>query len=311
MADLRAWTDLLDPSEGEIRRHAPESLTPEALAQLLRPASPEGNARPTMQGHGDYVFGVLLVAVAVPDEDRLFYQEVDLVLSRETVLTVRKTPDGEAPFDPAAIRAVCEAKRDELSPGMIALHVVDDIAERYLDILDAVDDEIDEIDEHVDDWPAERTRKRLSDVRHDLLHLRRTLAPTRDAVRGIVDGRVDLRTRALFGHEVFPEEVERQFTGAYDKLLRAAEALEFSRDLLAAVRDYHQARIAHDQNEIVKRLTAIASLLLFPTFWVGVYGQNFEHMPELGWRLGYLYSWLVIAVTTVLQLIYFRRKRWL
>ena len=61
----------------------------------------------------------------------------------------------------------------------------------------------------------------------------------------------------------------------------------------------------------MKRLTVTASLLLFPTFWVGVYGQNFEHMPELGWRLGYLYSWGVIVVVTVLQLAAFRRLRWI
>jgi magnesium transporter len=84
-----------------------------------------------------------------------------------------------------------------------------------------------------------------------------------------------------------------------------------SRDLLAAVRDYHQSKVANDQNEVVKRLTAIASLLLFPTFWVGVYGQNFDDMPELHWRLGYLFSWAVIAVVTVAQLVLFRRKRWL
>ena len=96
-----------------------------------------------------------------------------------------------------------------------------------------------------------------------------------------------------------------------EKLLRAHESLELARDLLAAVRDYHQATIANVQNDTVRRLTAIASLLLFPTFVVGVYGQNFEHMPELGWRLGYLFSWAVIVVGTIGQLVFFRRRGWL
>jgi magnesium transporter len=61
----------------------------------------------------------------------------------------------------------------------------------------------------------------------------------------------------------------------------------------------------------MKVLTAIASIILFPTFLVGVYGQNFDHMPELHWRLGYLFSWGVIVAVTVLQIVYFRRKRWL
>jgi magnesium transporter len=83
------------------------------------------------------------------------------------------------------------------------------------------------------------------------------------------------------------------------------------RDLVAGVRDYHQGKIANDQNEVMKRLTAIASILLLPTFIVGLYGQNFHDIPELHWGFGSGYSWAVIAVTTLLQLWYFRRKRWI
>ncbi len=77
------------------------------------------------------------------------------------------------------------------------------------------------------------------------------------------------------------------------------------------MRDYHQSKIANDQNEVMKRLTVIAALILLPTFIVGLYGQNFIHMPELRWRYGYAYSWGLIIVTTIVQLWFFRRKRWL
>jgi magnesium transporter len=77
------------------------------------------------------------------------------------------------------------------------------------------------------------------------------------------------------------------------------------------VRDYHQSKIANDQNEVTKRLTAIASILLLPTFIVGVYGQNFRRIPELHWGFGYAWSWGLIIVTTIAQVVYFRRKRWL
>jgi magnesium transporter len=310
LAEPATWTDFLDPSAEELGGHLPGDLHPGALDQLLRPATLAGAARPTLQGHRGYVFGVLLVAVAVPEEDRLYYQEVDVVLTRDRVVTVRKTPPGEAPFDPEPVRAVCDRKGDT-SSGMVVYHLVDEIAERYLDLLDDVDGEIDELEEHVDEWPNERTRNRLTELRHDLLHLRRTLAPTRDAVRGVMDGRVDLEGRALFTREVFPADVERSFGAVHDKLLRATEMLELARDLLAAVRDYHQNRITAEQNDVTKKLTVIASLLLLPTFIVGVYGQNFEHMPELRWHLGYLFSWGVILASTVLQLALFRWRRWI
>jgi magnesium transporter len=194
---------------------------------------------------------------------------------------------------------------------MIAYHLVDEVAEGYLDLLDDIDDEIDELEEHVDELPAEKIRRRISGLRHDLLHIRKTLAPTRDAVREIVDGRVDVEGRTPFSREAFPQEVERLFATTYDKLLRATEAIEYARDLLTAVRDYQQARVAIDQNEVMKKLTAIASIVLFPTFLVGVYGQNFDHMPELHWYLGYAFSWGVILATTGLQVVYFRRKGWI
>jgi magnesium transporter len=304
------WTDLLDPTADELREHLPKNVHHGDIERLLRPVDVDSEIRPTLQGHGDHIFGAFLVAVAVPAEDRVFYQEVDLFLTRDSVLTVRKTTPDERPFDPAPVREICERK-GALPPGMVAYYLLDHIANGYIDLVDAIDDEIDELEDNVDVWPNERTRARISELRHDLLHVRRTLAPTRDAVRGVVDGRVDIEGRLLFGREVFPQEVEREFATVYDKLLRATEALDLARDLLAAARDYHHAKISLDQNDVVRKLTVIASLLLFPTFIVGVYGQNFKHMPELGWRLGYAFSWLVIVAVTLAQLAFFRWRRWI
>jgi len=143
-------------------------------------------------------------------------------------------------------------------------------------------------------------------LRHDLLHIRRTLTPMRDSVRRVIDNTVEVEE----GPEVFGHDVEVAFNAAYDKFLRATDGLDLARDLLAGVRDYSQAKIANDQNEVMKRLTVIASLLLVPTFIVGLYGQNFDNMPELHWHLGYLYSWGLIVGTTILQLWFFRSKRW-
>jgi magnesium transporter len=306
---MAEWNDLLDPDEAQLREHAPRDLDALVLERLLEGADPEGKTRPTLQAYGDYVFGVLLVAVLEPQRDHLYYQEVDLVITRDAVLTVRKTPAGAEPFDPVRVQEVC-AVREHVPPGTVAYHLVDEVAERYLDLLDDFDGEIDELEEHIEDWPPERIRSRLSAIRHDLLSIRRTLAPTRDAVRGVADGRIDI-DRGMLRREIFPEETERAFASVLDKLMRASESLEFARDLLAAVRDYHATQIATEQNDVVKRLTAIASLLLFPTFIVGVYGQNFDHMPELHWNLGYLFSWGLIVFVTVVQLIFFWRRRWL
>ena len=299
------WIDLLDPSEEELREQAPRNLEDTAIEPLVAHPRHDDEPRPTLQGHGDYVFGIFLLARAVPDEDSIYYQEIGVVLTHDMMLTVRKTPaDGGEPYDIEPVRAAVRATD---SPGMIAYRIVDDIAEKYLDLVDDVDAEIDELEDKVDVQSGQETRERISDLRHDLLHIRRTLAPMRDAVRRVVDDVVEVER----GKDVFPHDVEIAFNSAYDKLLRALDGLEFSRDLLSSVRDYHQSKIANDQNEVTKRLTVIASIILFPTFIVGVYGQNFVHIPELHWHYGYAYSWGLIVGSTLVQLWWFRRKRWL
>ena len=299
------WIDLLDPDADELRAQCPRRLEESAIELLLAAPEHDDEPRPTLRGHGDYIFGMFLLARAIPDEDTIYYQQVGLVITHDTLLTVRKTPPaGGVPYDPAPVQG---AVREGDSAGMIAFRLVDDIAEQYLDLVDDIDAEIDELEDKVETQPAETTRDRISDLRHDLLHVRRTLAPMRDAVRRVVDDIVEVDK----GKEVFPHDVEVAFGSAYDKLLRALDGLELSRDLLASVRDFQQSKISIDQNEVTKRLTVIASLLLVPTFIVGVYGQNFVNMPELHWHLGYAYSWGLIVVTTIAQLWFFRRKNWI
>jgi magnesium transporter len=296
-----AFVDLLDPDQEELRGAAPVPLERTDEWQALRPA---GDARPRIVARDGYLFAVLLVAVAVPEEDRVYYQELDVIVSREELLLVRKTPPDGEPFDAAAVHEAC---RDHDAPGVKAAILLDTVAERYLALVDDIAGEIDELEDSLESLNARAIGRRIADLRHDILRIRQTLTPTRDAVRRLVDGRLDEEA----GPELIPREAEMHLADVYDKLLRAAESLDLARDLVSSARDYHQAVVANQQNEVVKRLTVIASLLLVPTFIVGVYGQNFDHMPELHWRLGYLFSWGVIVATTVAQLVFFRWRRWI
>jgi magnesium transporter len=299
------WIDLLDPNADELREKAPKDLEATAVAQLLAPPRHQDEPRPTLRGHGDYVFGVFLVAVVVRAEQRIYYQEIDVVLTHDTLLTVRKTPPGG---DPACdIDMVKKSVKPDDSAGLLAYRLIDEIAERYLSLVDELDEAIDELEDAVETQPADQTRARISILRHALLHIRRTLTPMRDSVRRVIDNTVEVEN----GKEVFEHEVEVAMNAAYDKFLRATDGLDLARDLLAGVRDYSQAKIANDQNEVMKRLTAIASLLLLPTFIVGLYGQNFRIIPELHWGYGYAFSWGLIIGTTILQLWFFRSKKWI
>ena len=111
-------------------------------------------------------------------------------------------------------------------------------------------------------------------------------------------------------HALFPPEVERSFGDTYDTLVRVTEELDVARDLLASVRDHLQSKIAESQNEVGKKLTVIASLVLVPSLVVGFYGQNFSSAFDAGyWSIGV--STGLIVVSTIVQLALFRWRRWI
>jgi magnesium transporter len=302
------WIDLVDPDAEALSSAIGQTLHPRALDQLLAPHRHRDDPRPTLEGHGDYLFGVFLVPKLDQETGAVRYQEIDLVVAEDAVVTVRKTCDGHGPFDCSGVQSLKTQGRAE-SAAMIAYHLVDEVAEGFLDLTDGLNEDIDELEDHVEDWPADRIRERLSTLRHDILHIRRILSPTRDAIRRVIDGRVDVHGTA--DRDLFDRDSQLHFSDAFEKLMRASEALDLSRDLIASVRDYHQAKVSNDQNEVMKRLTVIASLLLFPSLVVGFYGMNVHGEPEYHWRFGY--EWVVglIVVVTVLQLIWFRRRRWI
>jgi Mg2+ and Co2+ transporter CorA len=295
------WIDLVDPTRENVHAALPVHVDPEVVETLVSAPSDGARVRPLLESHGAYVVGVFLDALPIPDEDRIAYREVDVVAMPELILTVRKTPLDGRPWEPTPLQAAPE----EATAGELLYRLVDDVAESFGEGVDAAAREIDELEEHMEVWSSDRVRRRVADLRQDLLRARRNVSATRAAVRRVVDRRLEVRDEQLF-----PEDVERAFADTHETLLRAGEELDVARDLLASARDYHQAKIAESQNEVVKKLTVIASLVLVPTLIVGFYGQNFaDEFREGYWSVGM--STGVIVMTTLVQLALFRWRRWL
>jgi magnesium transporter len=298
------WIDLCDPDDAALDAALSVEVHETAMARLRAPARHDDEPRPRLEAHGNYVFGVLVLPTIDGDAEATIH-EVDVVVTLDRLVTVRKTPPGGTACDISAIRET--ALRNNAPPGLNLYYLFDEIAEQFLTVIDGFDDEIDELEDNIGEWPSQTVREKISHIRHEILEIRRALAPSRDAARAVLDDRVELDGDVT----LFPRDVELHFADAYDKLLRATDGLDLARDLLSGVRDFHQAQVAQDQNEVMKRLTVVASVLLLPTFIVGLYGQNLRGSPEFRWANGYLFSWCVIIVTTIAQLAYFRRKHWI
>jgi len=296
------WTDLVDPSREEILEAVAGDIDLESIELLARPAGDGRDVRPLLEGHGGYVLAVLAHPVAPPGEGHVEYLELDVVATPTAVVTVRKTgPRGNvAPVD--GITARIEAG----SPcGGVFHGAVDDVADAFLDLVDGVYESIDDLEGDIEHLSGPHVRRRIAVLRNELLLARRAASGTRGVARRIVDGRVDIGKSDLF-----PAEVEARFVDTYETLVRVTEELDVARDLLGGVRDYYQAKIAEQQNEVAKKLTVIASLVLVPSFIVGFYGQNFAGEFR-AWYWGLGISVGLILATTIVQLALFRWRRWL
>jgi len=295
------WVDLVDPSREELLYALPAYVDPDVLELLLAHSEPGHEARPLLEGHGAYAFGVF-VALRPQDDRSVDAQEVDFIATPELLVTVRKTAPGGVAFDLAGLQP---AHEDDADVGVLVHRLVDEVADSYLDLLDAIYAKIDDLEDRIDDLRPMDVRFRLLEARHELLHRRRRVSATRAAVRRILDGRVEVGNHALF-----PTEVEQLFGDTYDTLVRVTEEIDIARDLLAGARDHLQAKISETQNEVGKKLTVIASLVLVPSFITGFYGQNFASEFQKGfWTLGVATS--LILISTVIQLVLFRWRRWI
>jgi magnesium transporter len=299
---VTSWIDLVDPTRQELDDSLAVHVDPEVVEALLAPAPGAHEPRPVLEGHGAYVFGVLVPMLRSPDGRDLVFQEVCLVATPDRLVTVRKTARGGSAYDMGPLHAAADAG---LSVGTLVHRLVDDVTDSYLDLLDRIYADIDRLEDEIDDLRPAQVRVRIADVRHELLYRRRTVSATRAAVRRVLDGRVDVGE-----HELFPTEVEHLFGDTYDTLVRVTEELDVARDMLAGVRDHLQGKISENQNEVAKKLTVIASLVLVPSFIVGFYGQNFAgEFDRTYWTLGA--STGLILVSTLIQLAIFRWRRWI
>ena len=258
--------------------------------------------RPLLEGHGSYVLAVLAHPVARPGEGRVDYLELDVIATPSAVVTVRKTgPRGDvAPVDSIAARIDAGAPCGGVFHG-----AVDDAADAFLELVDGVYESIDDLEGDIEQLSGPHVRRRIAQLRNELLLARRAASGTRGVARRIVDGRVDVGNS-----ELFPAEVEARFVDTYETLVRVTEELDVARDLLGGVRDYYQAKIAEQQNEVAKKLTVIASLVLVPSLIVGFFGQNFAGEFR-AWYWGIGISVGLIVATTIVQLALFRWRHWL
>jgi len=254
------------------------------------------NERPTVRRYGEATFFSAAAVIQDPDDER--FHEVGFFALPHLIVTVVKAPCSCVAhlFD----RWMAEPKRLGKNPAFLVHSILDAIVDDYFPAADRLEDHIDELEERVYVGQAEALAEALG-LKRRLLRIRRRTSAIRDVLNGMLRGD-------------WPEisvEARPYYQDVYDHALRITENADLNRDILSTILDTHLSLISNNLNNIMKKMAAIATILMSVSFFAGVWGMNFEHMPELKWPIGYFFALGLMVVVALAEYLGFRRSGWL
>ncbi|MBN2211583.1 MAG: magnesium/cobalt transporter CorA [Sedimentisphaerales bacterium] len=246
-----------------------------------------------------YIYAVL--QMLRPENDYIQSEQISLILTDRWVLTFQEAP-GDV-FDPIRDRIRQNKGRiRKLGPDYLFYTLLDALVDSYFLTLEKIGDRIEALQEEVARNPDPDFLNLIHHLKRETLFIRRAIWPVRELVNNLL--REDDSPLITPATRTFLKDV-------YDHIVQIVDIVETYREMTAGLLDIYLTGISNRMNAVMKVLTIIATIFIPLTFIAGVYGMNFQHMPELSWRWGYPAVWIVMGVAAIIMLILFKRKRWL
>jgi magnesium transporter len=298
LPDRFVWLGLYEPDEALLRQVQREF----DLHDLAIEDAHNGHQRPKMEQYRDSLFVVLRTAQLAQADGapRLEFGETQVFVGANYVVTVRHG----SLRSHIGLRARCESTPHLLArgPAYVLYALMDFVVDQYLPIVQAIEDQVRELEESIlDGEMGGDSTARIYRLKRDLLALRGAVAPL-----------VEVCNRLMrFENPLIPEETRPYFRDVYDHVVRLNETIDAQRELLTSALEATFSLMSVAQNEQLKRLAAWAAMIAVPTMIAGIYGMNFDQMPELRWAYGYYASLVTMAVACAGLYIGFKRSGWL
>ncbi len=289
------WIGLHEPDPGDLERLQKLFGLHELAVEDARGA----HQRPKIEDYGEDSFIVLRTAHYHEAEEEVHFGEVHMFAGPGYVITVRHGPGSEL----ASARRRLEARPDLVKLGAASgvWAVLDKVVDDYLPVVDAMEADVEEVEKDVFDDEVPAPTARIYHLKREVIEFHRAVWPLLAPLASLEEG----------GSERIPDELLSYFRDVADHARRVDEQVNSQRELLTSVLQANLALVSVSQNEVVKRISAIAGIVAVPTFIASVYGMNFDHMPELHWRIGYPLCLGVMALCVVALVTFFRRIDWL
>jgi magnesium transporter len=289
------WVGLHEPNEDELATVEKEfGLHPLAVEDAFR-----AHQRPKLERYEGTIFLTVKSLWYVDADDAVETGEINMFVGQDFVISVRHGAGSEL----HSARRDLEAKSSVLThgPSAVVYAVCDRIVDGYLSVMSSLEEDVDEVETSV--FSTERTNDsaRIYTLKREIAEARRAVLPLREPMRRFATGAVP----------GIDEASAPFFRDVLDHLNRVAETVVGLDQLLSTAFDAHLAQISVQQNEDMRKISAGAAIVVVPTLIAGIYGMNFQHMPELSWTYGYPYAIALMAGLGIVLWVWFKRSGWL
>jgi magnesium transporter len=255
--------------------------------------------RPKMEDYQTYIYTVLKIMLLDSQEKEITLDQISIIFGYNYILSFQERD--VAIFNPLRERLKNPASHlRKNGVDYLAYGLIDAVVDNYFLILEHFGEEIDELEDELIVHPTPETLKIVQKYKRDMIILRKSVWPLRELINGLQ------KTES----EIIKDTTRIYLRDIYDHTVRVIESVEDLRDILASMMDIYLSSVSNKMNDIMKVLTVIATIFIPLTFIVGVYGMNFDNIPELHWSWGYPAVMLLMASIGITMFIYFKRKQW-
>jgi magnesium transporter len=256
--------------------------------------------RPKLEDYGEYLY-IVLKMLHNEEGSETVTEQISLILGQNYVISFQEGIEGDV-FD--AVRGRIRTGKGRIrnmGADYLAYSLIDAIVDNYFVILEDVGESVEDLEDELITSPSPQTLHSIHQLKREMIFLRKAVWPLREVI-----GAMEREESSLI-----KDSTRLYLRDVYDHAIQVIDSIETARDMLAGMLDIYLSSMSNRMNEIMKFLTVIGTIFIPLTFIAGVYGMNFEFMPELKWKWSYFALWGVMAGISISMLLYFKRKKWL
>jgi magnesium transporter len=256
--------------------------------------------RPKLEDYDDYIFFIVKMIYYDGENAEITSEQVSLILGSNFVISLQERERDV--FNPIRERLrKAKGRIRKMKTDFLAYTLIDTIVDHYFIVLEKLGEDIEGLEEELVSNPTPETLQTIHTLKRELIFLRRSVWPLREAVISLERGESAL----------IHESTGIYLRDVYDHTIQVIDTIETFRDMVSGMLDVYLSSISSRMNEVMKVLTIIATIFIPLTFVAGVYGMNFKYIPELEWHWGYAAALILMGIIALVMVLYFRRKRWL